>query len=70
MTSEVDYEGELAVIIGAGGQVWGYTIVNDVTARDLQGQVAGHVLPNHEPKRRRQVIDRLRACWVTHAPVE
>jgi 2-keto-4-pentenoate hydratase/2-oxohepta-3-ene-1,7-dioic acid hydratase in catechol pathway len=46
VTSELDYEGELAVIIGPGGRgisreqafehVWGYTIVNDVTARDLQ----------------------------------
>ncbi|WP_144299553.1 fumarylacetoacetate hydrolase family protein [Elioraea rosea] len=44
----VDYEAELAVIIGRGGRgisrdraldhVWGYTIVNDVTARDLQGR--------------------------------
>jgi 2-keto-4-pentenoate hydratase/2-oxohepta-3-ene-1,7-dioic acid hydratase in catechol pathway len=44
----VDYEVELAVIIGKGGRgitkaealdhVWGYTIVNDVTARDLQGR--------------------------------
>ncbi len=44
----VDYEAELAVIIGKGGRkikagdafdhVWGYTIVNDVTARDLQGR--------------------------------
>jgi 2-keto-4-pentenoate hydratase/2-oxohepta-3-ene-1,7-dioic acid hydratase in catechol pathway len=42
----VDYEAELAVIIGQGGRgisrdaamqhVWGYTIVNDVTARDWQ----------------------------------
>ena len=46
VTAELDYEGELAVIIGRGGKriaredayqhVWGYTIVNDVTARDLQ----------------------------------
>lgn len=45
-TQEVDYENELTVIIGSGGlgitkadaykHVWGYTIVNDVTARDLQ----------------------------------
>jgi 2-keto-4-pentenoate hydratase/2-oxohepta-3-ene-1,7-dioic acid hydratase in catechol pathway len=45
-TGTVDYEGELAVVIGRGGrrieasvardQVFGYTIVNDVTARDLQ----------------------------------
>jgi 2-keto-4-pentenoate hydratase/2-oxohepta-3-ene-1,7-dioic acid hydratase in catechol pathway len=45
-TVEVDYEVELAVIIGKGGRdirreqayghVWGYTIVNDVTARDRQ----------------------------------
>ena len=44
----IDYEAELAVIIGKGGRgirpedamshVWGYTIVNDVTARDLQGR--------------------------------
>ena len=47
-TKEMDYENELAVIIGKGGRgigkgdayghVWGYTIVNDVTARDLQKQ--------------------------------
>jgi 2-keto-4-pentenoate hydratase/2-oxohepta-3-ene-1,7-dioic acid hydratase in catechol pathway len=46
VTRELDYEGELCVIIGHGGRgisrdeaydhVWGYTIVNDVTARDVQ----------------------------------
>jgi 2-keto-4-pentenoate hydratase/2-oxohepta-3-ene-1,7-dioic acid hydratase in catechol pathway len=46
VTDELDYEVELAVIIGKGGRgisyadafdhVWGYTIINDVTARDLQ----------------------------------
>ena len=46
VSQAVDYEAELAVIIGKGGRgirakeafdhVWGYTIVNDVTARDLQ----------------------------------
>ncbi|MGW4486658.1 fumarylacetoacetate hydrolase family protein [Amycolatopsis sp. NPDC004368] len=46
LTAELDYEGELAVIIGRGGRritrenafahVWGYTILDDVTARDLQ----------------------------------
>jgi 2-keto-4-pentenoate hydratase/2-oxohepta-3-ene-1,7-dioic acid hydratase in catechol pathway len=45
-TSEVSYEGELAVVIGrvckdvdvhdAPGVVFGYTCANDVTARDLQ----------------------------------
>ncbi|MEK8028605.1 fumarylacetoacetate hydrolase family protein [Pseudaquabacterium rugosum] len=45
-TQAVDYEAELAVIIGQGGRdiaaadamkhVFGYTIVNDVTARDRQ----------------------------------
>lgn len=45
-TSAVDYEAELALIIGKPGRnispadalshVWGYTIVNDVTARDRQ----------------------------------
>lgn len=46
VTQQMDYEAELAVIIGKGGRgiskadayahVWGYTIANDVTARDLQ----------------------------------
>ena len=43
---QVDYEGELALVIGdrcskvnteqAARSIWGYTIANDVTARDLQ----------------------------------
>ncbi|MEA5420135.1 fumarylacetoacetate hydrolase family protein [Spirulina sp. CCNP1310] len=47
-SQRVDYEGELAVVIGdrayqctpeqAAGKIWGYTIANDVTARDLQRQ--------------------------------
>jgi 2-keto-4-pentenoate hydratase/2-oxohepta-3-ene-1,7-dioic acid hydratase in catechol pathway len=46
VTQQLDYEAELTVIIGKGGRgikkadafghVFGYTIVNDVTARDLQ----------------------------------
>lgn len=50
VSAAIDYESELAVIIGRGGRaipaeramahVWGYTIVNDVTARDLQGRHA------------------------------
>ena len=32
----LDYEGELAIVIGAGGQIGGYCIADDVTARDLQ----------------------------------
>lgn len=46
ISDAIDYEAELAVIIGRGGRaipakkamahVWGYTIVNDVTARDWQ----------------------------------
>lgn len=45
-SQRVDYEGELALAIGercfdctpeqAQGKIWGYTIANDVTARDLQ----------------------------------
>lgn len=48
VSSAIDYEVELAVIIGKKGKgiraedaldyVWGYTIVNDVTARDLQAR--------------------------------
>ena len=46
VSTAIDYEVELAVVIGKGGKgitkadalkhVWGYTIVNDVTARDWQ----------------------------------
>ncbi|WP_207005366.1 fumarylacetoacetate hydrolase family protein [Trinickia mobilis] len=46
VTSQLDYEAELGVVIGKGGRgikkadamnhVFGYTVINDVTARDLQ----------------------------------
>jgi 2-keto-4-pentenoate hydratase/2-oxohepta-3-ene-1,7-dioic acid hydratase in catechol pathway len=32
----LDYEGELAVVMGAGGRIAGYAVANDVSARDLQ----------------------------------
>jgi 2-keto-4-pentenoate hydratase/2-oxohepta-3-ene-1,7-dioic acid hydratase in catechol pathway len=45
-SQQIDYESELAVIVGRGGRdiprsramdhVFGYTVVNDVTARDVQ----------------------------------
>ena len=48
VSEQLDYEAELAVIVGKGGRgiplgaamnhVWGYTIVNDVTARDWQAR--------------------------------
>ncbi|WP_341921351.1 fumarylacetoacetate hydrolase family protein [Polaromonas sp. YR568] len=48
VSTAIDYEAELAVIIGRGGKgiaakdamahVWGYTIVNDITARDWQSR--------------------------------
>ena len=54
VSSAIDYEVELAVIIGTPGRgisrenaldhVWGYTIVNDVTARDLQGRYSQWLL--------------------------
>jgi acylpyruvate hydrolase len=34
----LDYEGELAVVLGRDGQVAGYAVADDVTARDLQGR--------------------------------
>ncbi|WP_455207700.1 fumarylacetoacetate hydrolase family protein [Kaarinaea lacus] len=47
-TGSVDYEGELAVVIGQGGRgivaadamshIYGYSIINDVTSRRLQRQ--------------------------------
>lgn len=36
VVKRLDYEGELAVVIGAGGQVAGYAVADDVSARDLQ----------------------------------
>ncbi|MET3444134.1 2-keto-4-pentenoate hydratase/2-oxohepta-3-ene-1,7-dioic acid hydratase in catechol pathway [Variovorax paradoxus] len=46
VSMQIDYEAELAVVIGKGGKnitraeamshVFGYTVVNDVTARDVQ----------------------------------
>lgn len=46
VSDEIDYEAELCVVIGKGGRnisrfealsyVFGYTVVNDVTARDVQ----------------------------------
>ena len=54
VSSQVDYEAELAVVIGREGRgisredalshVFGYTIVNDVTARDLQSKHAQWLL--------------------------
>lgn len=48
ITKQPDYEGELAIVIGKQGKhipeneayeyVFGYTIINDVTARDLQAR--------------------------------
>ena len=32
----LDYEGELAAVMGADGEVAGYAVANDVSARDLQ----------------------------------
>src|SRR5688500_14670578 len=34
----LDYEGELAVVIGPGGSVAGYAVADDVSARDLQNR--------------------------------
>lgn len=36
MSQQVDYEAELAIVMGTGGTIAGFTCANDVTARDLQ----------------------------------
>jgi 2-keto-4-pentenoate hydratase/2-oxohepta-3-ene-1,7-dioic acid hydratase in catechol pathway len=36
ITNQVDFEAELGVVVGEGGAVWGYTCLNDVSARDVQ----------------------------------
>ena len=51
VSTQIDYEVELAVIIGKPGRdisknraydhVWGYTILNDITARDVQRRHGG-----------------------------
>jgi 2-keto-4-pentenoate hydratase/2-oxohepta-3-ene-1,7-dioic acid hydratase in catechol pathway len=48
VTQQLDWEVELAFIIGTGGKnirredalrhIWGYTIINDISARDLQNR--------------------------------
>ena len=48
ITEQLDYEGELAIVIGKEGKgikqeealnyIFGYTIINDITARDLQAK--------------------------------
>jgi 2-keto-4-pentenoate hydratase/2-oxohepta-3-ene-1,7-dioic acid hydratase in catechol pathway len=48
ITQQLDWEVELAFIIGTGGKnikredamrhIWGYTIINDISARDLQNR--------------------------------
>jgi acylpyruvate hydrolase len=34
----LDYEGELVIVMGAGGAIAGYCVADDVSARDLQGR--------------------------------
>jgi 2-keto-4-pentenoate hydratase/2-oxohepta-3-ene-1,7-dioic acid hydratase in catechol pathway len=51
VSTQIDYEVELAIVIGTGGRdiprerafehVFGYTIVNDITARDVQRRHGG-----------------------------
>jgi 2-keto-4-pentenoate hydratase/2-oxohepta-3-ene-1,7-dioic acid hydratase in catechol pathway len=51
VSTQIDYEVELALIIGTAGRdipkdraydhIWGYTILNDVTARDVQRRHGG-----------------------------
>jgi 2-keto-4-pentenoate hydratase/2-oxohepta-3-ene-1,7-dioic acid hydratase in catechol pathway len=51
VSTQIDYEVELAIIIGTSGRdipkgraydhVWGYTVLNDVTARDVQRRHGG-----------------------------
>jgi acylpyruvate hydrolase len=40
VVKRLDYEAELAVVMGSGGEVAGYAVADDVTARDLQRREA------------------------------
>ncbi len=71
VTAKFDYEAELGVVIGRGGRniaardaraaIFGYTIVNDFTARDLQRR--------HEQWFKGKSLDRSCAIgpWIVHA---
>ena len=82
VTGTSDYEGELAVVIGRGGRgiaaadafdhVYGYTIVNDLTVRELQkrhvqfflGKSAATYCPMGPALVTRDEVDDVRALWV------
>ncbi|MCW2999414.1 MAG: 5-carboxymethyl-2-hydroxymuconateDelta-isomerase [Solirubrobacterales bacterium] len=36
VVKRLDYEGELGIVMGSGGQIAGYAVCDDVSARDLQ----------------------------------
>jgi acylpyruvate hydrolase len=36
VVKRLDYEGELAIVMGAGGEIAGYAVADDLSARDLQ----------------------------------
>ena len=38
VVEELDYEAELVVVIGGGGEIAGFAVANDVSARDLQNR--------------------------------
>jgi len=77
-----DYEGELGVVIGPGGigistddawdHVYGYTVINDVTAREVQkqhvqffiGKSAATFCPMGPAIVTRDEIDDISTCWL------
>lgn len=71
VTAKFDYEAELGIVIGAGGSniseaaafdaIFGYTIINDLTARDLQR--------HHDQWFKGKSLDRSCAMgpWIVHA---
>lgn len=38
VVKRLDYEGELAIVLGPGNEIAGYAVADDVSARDLQGR--------------------------------
>ena len=81
-TQTTDYEGELAVVVGRGGtripaedawdHVYGYTVVNDMTVRELQkrhvqfflGKSAATYCPMGPQIVTRDEVDDVTALWV------
>lgn len=54
----LDYEAEVAVVIGTSGSIWGYTVVNDVSERQINRN-----LPDRTKRQNDDFFDWLTGKW-------